>query len=397
VRGAGAALPPLLAVVQLLAVFEPVPVSCQEPIRRVTLPADADTNDARAYYQYGAAVIRDHPGVAAQAFYWAHRLSPDWPDALYARSLAIILDQRDHLPEYLEGSRRVANSPDFRTSDSLLGAALALDPFLYRRFDRLLFDAYVDYLSQHGALTSFAVQVRSKPFLRGWVAYAQSRWSDAVQAYGEAITKARYKAGLLAARAQSEFMMAAYPAARADLTAALEERRRMDAEAPGAVAFYDSKALLEYSVGVVQETLGDKAAAREAYARALQEDLSYHQAHVRLAALALSDGDTATAISEYDLAAQIRDKDPALRYQMGALLVAARRLDAAAPHFRAAIEAEPLYAPPYASLGGIYEKLDQPHEALALYQAFIAHASRADPLLPWVRRRVNALRQDGVP
>jgi tetratricopeptide (TPR) repeat protein len=393
----------LAGVIACLALTLPLAASAQKPPKRPALPADADTNDVMAYYQYGTDILRQKPEVAAQAFYWAHRLSPDFPDALYGAWLASLLSHRAQLPEYMDGIRRVVMSKTFRAIDSLYYGALALNPFVYRRFDRLLFDTYFDVfadrleieysgrLDRAGLRFQFDRDVMSSPSLRGWLAYADGRWDAAIEAYTTALKESRQKANLLASRARVAFLKSDYDAALADMTAALEERRKT--EDKDLVYFYDSKAVFEHSIGVIHQLRRDPAAAREAYARALQEDLSYHQGHVRLAALALTGHDTATAISEYDLAAQIQSADPVVHYQLGILLAATGRQAEAVEHLRAAIAAEPLYAPPYGALGRALEQLQQPAEALVQYQAFLAHARRADPDLPAVMARVAALQQ----
>jgi Tfp pilus assembly protein PilF len=354
----------------------------QEPSRRLKLSADADTNDPNAYYQHGLAIIRDKPRMAAQAFYWAHRLAPDWPDPLYGQSLALLLDQRGLLPKYLEGGRGAAKSKDLRASDSLFRAALALNPFVYRRFDRMLFDAYIEIVGRRyrsvagqppdngGLRFAFEREILGSPFLAGWMAFAQGHFVEATQAYTAALERAPSKAEVLVSRARAEFLMLAYPAALSDLTEALAELRRTEEE--DLAPFYDSKALLEYSVGVVHQRMGNQTEAREAFARALQEDLSYYQAHVQMGAMALAGGDTAAAVSEYELATQIQSQDPVVQYRLGALFLGLHQHEAAATHFKTAIAAEPLYAPPYASLGGIYDRWGQPSDALGQYLALLA-------------------------
>ena len=389
------------ALVACLAAALPLAAAGQKPPKRPVLPAGADTNDVMAYYQYGSDVLRDKPDRAADAFYWAHRLSPDFPDALYGAWLASLLSRRGQLPDYLEGNRGVVNSKTFRAIDSLLYRALALNPFVYHRFDRLLFDTYLDIYARElesrfpGQFSrtelqfEFNKEVMNTPSLRGWLAYADGRWDAAIEAYTSAIKGAREKGGLLAARARVAFIKTDYQAALADMTAALEERRKT--EDKDVVYFYDSKAVFEHSIALIHELRHDRAAAREAYARALQEDLSYHQGHVRLAALALADHDTATAISEYDLAVQIQGADPVTRYQMGKLLAATGRHPEAAEQFQAAIAADSLYAPPYVALGRAYEALGRIAEAQARYRSFLAHANHRDPELVWARDRLAAL------
>jgi tetratricopeptide (TPR) repeat protein len=390
-----------------LVVALPLAASAQKLSRRPSLPAGADTNDMMAYYQYGSDVLRDKPELAAEAFWWSHRLAPDFPDALYGVWLASLLCRRMQLPEYMDGDRGVVTSKAYRAIDSLLYRALALNPFVYRRFDRMLFDTYLDVyadrlqvrygsrLDRAALRFEFDKEVMSSPSLRGWMAYAEGRWEAAIGAYTSALKRARHKASLLASRARVAFLKNDYDAALADITAALEERRKT--EDKDLVYFYDSKAVFEHSMGVIHQLRGDPAAAREAYARALQEDLSYHQGHVRLAAMAMTDHDTATAISEYDLAAQIQGADPVVRYLLGTLLAATGRHAEAAEHFQAAIAAEPMYAPPYRGLGQALEQLNQPVDALAQYQAFVAHARRTDPELTRVQTRVDALRQAALP
>jgi tetratricopeptide (TPR) repeat protein len=374
----------------------------QQPAKRPQLPAGADTNDANSYYQYGVAGLRERPGAAAQAFFWAHRLSPDWADPLYGQWVATLL-RSSRLPEYLDGDRNTVRSKEYRSVDSLLYAALALNPFIYRRFDRMLFDEYIQiyarrYEARTGRILNRAIlfdQFREdvlsdNPSLWGWMQYAEGRWAEATEAYNLALKRVRHPASVLASRARVSFLKNDYPAALADMQAALEDRQKI--EEKDLVYFYDSKAVFHHSIGVLYELMKDPASAREAYASALQEDLSYHQGHVRLAALALEAGDTATAISEYDLAAQIRENDPVVRYQLGVLLRKQGRCAEAVEHFKAAIAADSLFAPPYVELGQAYETLAQPDEARAQYHAFIAHAAHDDADLTRAGQRLEALK-----
>src|SRR5207237_8276038 len=108
--------------------------------------------------------------------------------------------------------------------------------------------------------------------------------------------------------------------ALSELTQAVDELRKTDKK--DLVYVYESKALVEHSIGLVQQRLGDKAAAKEAFGRALQEDLSYFPAHVQLGYIALEAKDTTTALSEMDLAVQIRADDAPLRSLYGYTLAA---------------------------------------------------------------------------
>jgi Tfp pilus assembly protein PilF len=378
------------------------PARGQKVPHRPKLPADADTNSADAYYAYGVQVLRDKPGDAAKAFYWAHRLVPDWPDPLYARWVALLLDRINILPGYLEGNRRVMRSREVRSIDSLYYQALSLNPFVYRRYDHLLFDEYLDILIRRIELHTgqqidrgeaqyeFDSEINRDPALRAWISYSQGQFASAVAAYTAALHGAKYKTGLLAARARASFAAGDYDAALADMTTALEQLRSSDEQK--LVHLYDSKAIFEHSIAIVHEMRHEFVAAREAYASALEEDLTYYQAHVRLAALALLAADTATAISEDELAAQIRAGEPTVEKQLGVLLAATGRGTEAEAHFKAAIADDPVYAPPYLELAKTYEALGQPDSARAEYDAFTARAARDNPGLAFARARAAALR-----
>jgi hypothetical protein len=392
----------VLLVLGAAALAAARPARAQKVPHRPNLPAGADTNSADAYYRYGVQVLQDKPGDAAKAFYWAHRLVPDWPDPLYARWVALLLDRINILPRYLEGDRRVMRSREVRAIDSLYYQALSLNPFVYRRYDHLLFDEYLDLLIRRiefrtgqqidrgEAQYEFDQEIDRDPALRGWISYSEGQFPSAVESYTIALHSAKYQAGLLAERARASFAAGDYDAALADMTAALEGLRNSDEK--DLVHLYDSKAIFEHSIAIVHEMRHEFVAAREAYARALEEDLSYYQAHVRLAALALLAADTATAISEDELAAQIRTGEPTVEKQLGVLLAATGRGAEAELHFKAAIADDPVYAPPYLELAKTYEALGRPDSALAEYDAFTTRAARDNAGLAFARARAAALR-----
>src|SRR5688572_27904404 len=101
---------------------------------------------------------------------------------------------------------------------------------------------------------------------------------------------------------------------------------------------YITKVLFEQTVGMDLEKLDKPDATREAYGRALQEDLAYSPAHTRLSYMALDAKDTTTALSEFDLAVQLRPEDAGVRYQYGFVLQLAAKLDDAAVQLAKAIE-----------------------------------------------------------
>src|SRR5262249_241168 len=141
--------------------------------------------------------------------------------------------------------------------------------------------------------------------------------------------------------------------ALAELTKAVEEMRKEDKK--DIVYVYESKALVEHSIGLIYQRLGKPAAAKEAFSRALEEDLSYFPAHVQLGFMALEAKDTTTALNEMDLAVQIRDIDPTLHYSYGYALAVAGKVTEAEVQLRKAIELDPYFAPPFYVLGQVLD------------------------------------------
>jgi tetratricopeptide (TPR) repeat protein len=367
---------------------------CPLTAQRLGPPADrprlrdvVDTNDAQAYYDLGLAVVDRDPGQAAAAFYWAARINPSWGDPLYARRVALLMNDRSMLNRSFESRRRL-DSPEFRRLDSLQFRALMLSPFLYRRLDQTMFMTYIrEAIARSSRMSGgsdpsrteidFEVDQylrRSGPEMRAWLSYSRGDFTGALKNYELASGSTRDKSGLRLERARIFGMLGRSDSAVTEMRAALAEMRTRDDK--DVVVFYDSKALAEYSIAVLLEGAGDVDGAREAYGQALQEDLSYYPAHLRLGLLALGKADTTTALSELALASQLAAEEPYVRYTHGFVLAVARRYDEALAELRTAVALEPYYALPYLRLGQTYEMMGKGAEAESAYQAFLDHANK---------------------
>ncbi|MGH9884197.1 MAG: hypothetical protein ACREBE_01625, partial [bacterium] len=310
----------------------------KEP-RRPKLAAGADTNDAHAYYDFAVDLLARDPDKAADALYWSSRIEPMWADAYYARRIALIL------------ANPRMTVKEAKPIDSLLFRALGLNPFLSTRLDRFLIPVQVRLLSG----TPVAV--------RAWFAYNEGLYDEALDLYAKAIKTEKKKTWLYVARARLLFGINRPDSALADLNAAVEEIRRE--ENKDLVVVYQSRAVIEHSLAVVHERLGNAAAAKEAYGRALQEDLSYYPAHLQLSFLALEAHDTTTALSELDLATQLREDDAGAQYLSGFTLVMAGRATDAEPHLKKAIQLDPWYAAPKFIYARLLEAAEFKEEAIA--------------------------------
>ena len=154
---------------------------------------------------------------------------------------------------------------------------------------------------------------------------------------------------------------------------------------------YNSKAAIEHSIGMLLEAHDRPAEAREAYGRALQEDVSFYPAHLRLGMLALGAKDTTTAVSELDLAVQIAGDEPYVRYVAGYSLAALGHRPEALAQINKAIEIDPFYALPYITAADLLEKNGEHAAAKVTYQQYLKRAPKADPQRADVEAKLQSM------
>jgi predicted Zn-dependent protease len=284
--------------------------------RRPKLDPAADTNSASAYYFFGLQELRNRPDRAADAFYWASRLEPAWAEPLYGRRTALLLTDRRRLIDFVFGKEYVHRSAEVRRADSLLYLALLQNPFLHRALDRILIEQVIEELTGERPFGNWA---RDNPDMAAWFAYSQGKFGAAAPYYAEAIKRKPKAFWLRDDRARNYYMMGQYDSSLTDMSVVLDSLRQR--EDKNVVVFYQSKAMYEYSIGMIHIQRKDLTAAREAFGRALAEDLSFYMAHARLAEVAFALGDTAGAETELDLAVQLSGEDASLRYRYGQLML----------------------------------------------------------------------------
>jgi tetratricopeptide (TPR) repeat protein len=357
----------------------------QQP-NRPSLPDGADRNDPWSYYRIGLANVQKDPDKAADAFYWAARLNPIWAEPFYGRRVALLLSNPRRLLRYMTGDRGEIRSKESLASDSLYRHALTLDPFLGPQMDHMFIESMIQEISSRASASGHSSELawemekavsNGPPEWRASVAYGQGRYFEALGLYAEALQHARMKAGILAERGRLFYQVALHDSALVSLTQALAEMRKADKN--DLVFLYQSKALMEERIGMIEHVKGDRAAAREAFGRALQEDLSYYPAHVQLAYLALETGDTATVMSEMDLAVQISPEDAGIRYQYGYALGSVNKLKEAEVQLTKAIELDPDFAAPHFVLADVFQAETRKAEALKEFRSFLSLASLRDP------------------
>jgi tetratricopeptide (TPR) repeat protein len=373
------------------------------------LPADADTNNAMAYYQLGLDRIRIDPDMAADAFYWASRIVPGWAGPLYARRVALLLKDPRRLVYYMERRESVLRSREIMRIDSLEYRARQLDPFLHRRLDWLLARTYLTETAMQSLRESYRTArveelrgevehwidrylwTASGMEWRAWRAYSNGQFAAALEHYASSLNRAKDRASVNLQRGQIFYLLRQLDSAQAALSEALDQARQRDKDE--LVILYESKAMLEYSIGMVLEAAGKPGAAQEAYSRALVEDMAFWAAHLHLGSLALAAGDSLMALSEFRFAV---DAEPNLtwpRVMLGEALFRAAQHSEAAAQLERAIELEPYYAQPYLTLGLAHEALGNSESAITCYVDFVARVVTTHDMRDWAVDRINALKQ----
>lgn len=361
------------------------PLGAQAPDipSRPKLDANADTNDWEAYYDYGVRHLQKLPHRAYDAFYWASRLAPWSGDPLYAQWVAFHMRDIPGFALYLNDNPKVLAAPGVQRADSILRTAYLRNPFVHRTLEMALFDA-LPGVWRHDVLT------------RAWLAYAGQRLDQANDLFARAIAsdpakRYRYRhmrAALFVAGRQ-------YDSALAEMTALLDHSRQRDEKE--LVRAYESKAFYEYAIGSLESARGNRNAAREAFERALTEDLAYAPAHIWLALLAEQRRDATTAVTSYATAVDLMPSDGVYRYQYAVALMKAERVQEGLAQIDRAIALEPYYADSYMFKANAHEQLGQPDSARVAYRAYLARAARHAPHLARATQRLAALENAAPP
>ncbi len=372
----------------------------QKAPKRPRLPEYADTNNARAYHVFGDMQLMRDPKQAADAYYWATRLNPMSAESYYNRRIALLLANPRRLAQYWRGVRSVVQSSEMQFIDSLYWRSLMINPALPQRHHRELMLAVVRTNIESGggqispgeldfAFRQYLAEAIRADELRASMAQSDGNNTRALDLYASAARQNPKDADIRISRGRLFLQIGKADSAVAELTQALDLLQKQDKKE--FIAYYNSKAMLQTSIGLAHQQLGDAAAAKEAFSRALQEDLAYYPAHVNLGFLALDQKDTTTAITELDLAVQLRADDGALRDQYGFVLLQAGKPDAALEQFKKAAELEPFYALPHRHIGEAYEKASDTKSAVEAYRLFLARSWREDPNREAVEKRLAAL------
>ena len=375
---------------------------------RPQLDPGADTNDGRSYYQYGVRMLDLNPDESVRAFYWASRIDPSSAEALYAMRVAgLVAMSPDRLADYLDYSAR-KRKPEYLALDSLLYRAYTINPFLYRSLDKSLAPRVHEaeirkQLRDHEPRFSLShIRVLQNARQSAWQLYAHARFPEALDAYAKQLTaleKTKTKRNereheddaseTHAERSRIFYLIGNMDSALTEMSAAITGVSERDSKET--VILYESKAMYFQSIGMIHDKAKHPDLAREAYAHALDDDLAYYSAHARMASLQLASGDTASAVSEIELAVQLQPNDPVLRYTYATMLVRARRDSDAITQLGKSVAADSFYAQPHMLLARMADIEQSTEEAVKEYRVFLSLAAKSDPQVALATTRLAAL------
>jgi tetratricopeptide (TPR) repeat protein len=412
-----------LFVVAAFLIATGAPASAQKPVKepkRPKLAAQADTNDAHNYWNYGASKLVKDPYDAGDAFYWAMRIDPTWPEGFYARWVALQIQDPDHTMAIYEGEGGEDGRREALGLDSLHARAFMLDPFFFRVMENTLYRQL--FQRSKRATRSVGAAISSGMFEAAWEsgtegqaikAYTEGRFPDALKGYAKGVKTLdsivalpvdkqhtdddrddarRSVANLHRERGRIFFLIERYDSAAIELRAAVSGIRSAESNSRSLTRNYESSEILQQSLGIVEERLGHPDSAREAYSRALEEDLSFAPAHFALAGLALAAHDTAQAVRELELGAQMQPNDPASAFFYGRGLIYAGHVPQSVAPLQRAVKLEPLFAEPHAWLAFVYEGSGYEPEAIEEYTRYLALAPAQGEHVKKAKVRLAALK-----
>ena len=342
---------------------------------RPRLPARTDTNSAASYYRWGTrlAVPTD---TAEMSLFWASRLDPSWAEPLFARFLNMLRAlQSDVFETYSRtwsrrSAERVTLTPrQIHVIDSLQHLAWQRNPFM------------ISDLEFRGSAPPGRL---GDPMRDGWLAFAGKRFAVAESLFRVGLQKHPEAAELRFYRARALFYLGRFD----DVVAELQAAR--DTVSHGVeqhlTVIVPSVEMFDFAIGIARVQQDDFPAARAAFERALTQNLAFYWAHTRLAGSALALNDTATALTELDMAIQLEGHDPVLRLYRAVVLKSVRRFAEAEQDLRQAIALDPYYAEPYYWLGVSAQLLGDTATAVENYRQFLRRSPQDAP------ERLNAMR-----
>lgn len=349
----------------LLLLCGPAFASAQQP-RRLPLSRGADTNDWRAYYDYGYEQLRIHPSRSDSAFYWASRLAPNRAEPLFGRWVAFWLRNLSIYFDYLMDRTPRDEVAHVAQADSLLDEALWRNPLLVRTLELEIYDK----LRQDQEWSD-------DEWTQGWVAFghghpdrAADLWGRLLRTHPDRRPWVRYDRAIVFTALQR------YDSAIGDLQSLVGSFDQLHRDS--LVRVIDRKEYLFYGIGLLWLAVPNLDSASTAFQQALLGDLSYAPAHEGLAEIALARGDPAGAAREFQLAVDLLPREVWYRDRLGTTLAQAGRLREAVAQLDTVTQQDSLFSDGFYQLGLVSDAAGDHERAAAAYRAYLVRAARAE-------------------
>ena len=228
-------------------------------------------------------------------------------------------------------------------------------------------------------------------FGRGLRAFFRGAWPESIREFDKAIARDSGDWRAYRFRGLAQAHVGRWDDAARDFDELL---RRISALEQRAIVPWDlGKAHLYYTLALIQLIGGHRVQAREAFQQTFVVDMGFGLGHMYYGNLLFEDGDTAGAVREYALAAELRPTDPLVQQNYGAILLAVGRPDSALWRFTVALRLAPDYAVLYFNRAVCLERLGRVAEARAMHSEFVARAPRRlEELLQQSRQRLGSER-----
>jgi tetratricopeptide (TPR) repeat protein len=371
--------PPRGAALAVAILLLALPLGAQSPgaePARPPLSAGSDPNDWEAYFDAGVKLFKQDATQAGAHFYWASRLDPSRAEPYFARWANFLYrTNNEDVSAYLRRVAAVRERPEMRHADSLRDRAFMRNPFVHRGLEILVYDRLPGRFSDSRDT-------------RAWIAYSNGNFEAAAAHYTRTVERGG-DAGLWARYDRSLSYVAAgnMPAALADLQVLLEGLRARDEQE--LVGYYAPKQHILYMIGLIQNQLGDRTAARASFGESIVEDASFAYGYMGLAALSRAARQHAQAAGEFAQAIDLAPEDGHLRYLHAQTLFDLQRYTGAREELLRVIALEPYYAAPHYLLGRIAERSGKEAEAYPHYERFVALASGKDQVAVRMRQRLE--------
>lgn len=345
---------------------------------RPSLAAAADSNDWEAFYDRGVEWLNNREHARAEAaFYWSSRLNPRRAEPLFARWTVAWARDVQRFARYLGHDPETPLPPVLAQIDSLRYRALLRNPLV---FQGLIMAAFQELPGRW----------RGDAMTHAWLAYGTLDFNEALASFARALSRDPKRFGEVRyMRATTYVAMGQLDSAAVELGELVDTLRRRDEEQLTDV--YESKALVQYAVGLLQAGRRNYTAARAAFESALVEDLSFYPAHIALGQLAVERREPDVALQEFERAAAGGANDAIARYEYGVALVRAGRAPEGAAELQAAVALEPYYADPYFWLGEAMLTQNDSSAARRAFESYAARAAARAPQLGTARQRLAIL------